>query len=137
MRDERTGKELSEFPVLEDGQIRLYVLENNFGHIKIGITTNVKQRIDSYGRSNGQGVTEIKRVLVSPPTWLKSMEGTIHNHYDWYRIEGTEWFCDKRNTGELTFEKVCEYMKLLFSSASYKRCNELRKKVTLNDNQRN
>ena len=53
----------------------------------------------------------------------------MHNKFGKYRIPNTEWFYDDRNTGELTFEKVVDELHSLFSSADYKKCNELRKSL--------
>ena len=112
-------------PPLEDGQIYIYVLLNDpSGNVKIGKTTNILQRHKSLSGSNGGG-NRIVACYCSPPTWMQSMEGTCHNHYEWCRIKGTEWFDGKH----LSFEEVVEYIDGLFHSESFQRCNDLRRKM--------
>ena len=114
---------LKSLPVLEDGQIYIYVILNTSGKIKIGKTTNIQQRLQSLSGSNGGG-SKISSVYCSPSTWLKSIEGTCHNYYHFARIQGTEWF----NGEKIDFNEVVEYVDTLFYTDSYKRCNELRRK---------
>lgn len=125
MYDDNTGKQLKDFPVLETGEVYIYIIKNTENRIKIGLTTNIQQRYQSLCGSNSQGIA-ITDVFVSEPTYLKSMETTMHNHFHRYRISGTEWF----QNGEELYSEACEYLQSLFSSTSYARCNELRKKVT-------
>lgn len=114
---------LKELPVLEDGQLYIYVMLNYpQGNIKIGQTTNIIQRLQSLSGSNGGG-NHIIKLYVSPSTYILSIEKTCHNHYDWYRIKGTEWF----NGDKLNFDEVVEYVDSLFRTESFKVCNELRK----------
>ena len=55
----------------------------------------------------------------------------MHDKFAKYRIPNTEWFYNKKNpTGEKMFETACEELKLLFSSSDYKKCNELRKRMS-------
>lgn len=115
--------QLKELPVLDDGSYYVYVMLNHpQGNIKIGITTNIVQRLQSLSGSNGGGNYIIK-LYVSPSTYVSSIEKTCHNHYDWYRIKGTEWF----NGDKLNFDEVVEYVDSLFRTESFKICNELRK----------
>ena len=44
------------------------------------------------------------------------------------RLKKTEWFVSNK-TGVLKYEDVIEYIKQLFSSADYKRCNDIRRKI--------
>lgn len=122
----KNAKALKKIPILDDGQIYLYVIHSlPQGNIKIGKTTNIVQRIRSLSGSNGAG-NKINAVWVSPEsTYLHSMESTAHNHFDYARIKGTEWF----NGNKVTFEEVVEYVDSLFHQKGYKTCNELRKKI--------
>ena len=111
-------------PVLEDGQIYIYVILNTLGNIKIGKTTNIYQRIQSLSGSNGGG-SKIYEIYCSPSTWLQSIEGTCHNHYHFARIQGTEWF----DGTKVDFKEVVDYVDGLFHTEKFKTCNELRRKV--------
>ena len=116
---------LKSVPILEDGQLYIYVILNTLGNVKIGKTTNIMQRLQSLSGSNGGG-SKISAVYVSPNTYLYSIEGTCHNHYHFARISGTEWF----DGNKVDFKEVVEYVDGLFHTDSYKRCNELRKSIT-------
>lgn len=116
---------LQQLPILPQEQYYIYVIENSDGitnKIKIGITHNPYQRLSSLSGSNGGG-SVITKYIVSPPTFLYSIEGTCHNHFDRYRIQGTEWFKG------ITIDEAAEYVRSLFSSKGYKTCNELRKSI--------
>ena len=115
---------LKSMPVLEDGQIYIYVLLNSLNNVKIGKTTNIQQRLQSLSGSNGGG-SKICAIYCSPSTWIQSMETTCHNHYHFARISGTEWFDGEK----VDFKEVVEYVDSLFYTDSYKRCNELRKSL--------
>ena len=92
-------------------------------NIKIGKTKNIHKRLKSLSGSNGAG-GEITSLYCSPATYILSLESTCHNHYNYARIRETEWF-----RGEiLEFKEVVEYVHNLFSTSSYIKCNELRKK---------
>lgn len=99
----------------------IYVLLNNLGNIKIGITTNFKQRLQSLSGSNSGG-NKIIDYYVSDATYLYSIEKTMHLIFKDYRISGTEWF-----TG-VTYNEVVNKLKELFASDDYTKCNELRRK---------
>ena len=116
---------LKSMPVLEDGQIYIYVLLNSLNNVKIGKTTNIQQRLQSLSGSNGGG-SKISAIYCSPSTWIQSVETTCHNHYHFARIQGTEWF----DGNKVSFKEVVEYVDALFYTDSYKRCNELRKSIT-------
>lgn len=105
---------------LEDEQYYIYAIENTAKNIKVGITKNASQRISSLSGSNGGG-NKITRCAVSEPTYVKTMEKTIHMHLHRYRIKGTEWFKN------ISFEDVVKLIDSLFNSDGYKHCNELRK----------
>ena len=107
-------------PKLDDGSYYIYVIENDAGNIKVGITANIIQRVSSLSGSNTGGNIPI-RVAVSSPTYLKTIEKIIHDHYHNKRVIRTEWFKD------ITFNEVIEFTESLFNSASYIRCNETRK----------
>lgn len=120
--------QLKELPVLDNGSYYVYVMLNYpQGNIKIGITTNIVQRLQSLSGSNGGG-NHIIKLYVSPSTYVSSIEKTCHNHYDWYRVKGTEWF----NGDKLNFDEVVEYVDGLFRTESFKICNELRKEQAEN-----
>lgn len=114
--------ELKNVPVLDNYQIYIYVMLNSQDKIKIGQTTNIVQRLQSLSGSNGGG-EKIIRLYCSPSTYIKSMEKAIHNHFNKYRIQGTEWFKG------LDFNEVVEHIDGLFYTKSYNTCNELRKSI--------
>ena len=127
MIDRRTKKDLKDIPVLDGSQIYIYLMLNNVGKVKIGVTTNIQRRYQSLCGSNGQG-NKILQVFCSEPTYVLSLESTVHVKFSKYRIPGTEWFYDKYDpTGEKLFLNAARELELLFSSASYKKCNDLRK----------
>lgn len=106
-----------------DGQLYIYVIENfPAGNIKIGKSTNVKQRFVSLSGSNGGG-SKIARVAVSPVTYLYSMEKTAHIHFHSSRIAGTEWFDGE----QVSFEDAVTYIDGLFDSKGYDVCNNTRR----------
>ena len=111
-------------PILEDGQIYIYVILNSIGNVKIGKTTNIMQRLQALSGSNGGGL-KITKVYCSPSTWIQSIEETCHNHYHFARIHGTEWF----DGNKVCFSEVVEYVNGLFHTDSFMRCNELRRSI--------
>jgi hypothetical protein len=118
--------QVTEEPVV-DGLLYIYVLENYpQGNIKIGKSSNVKQRFKSLSGSNGGG-NKIVRCAVSPVTYLYSLEKTAHCHFHRARIEGTEWFAGDK----ITFDEVVDFFEEIFKSDSYERANEIRKNFTL------
>lgn len=147
MLDTRTGKDLREYPILDDGSIYVYIMVNDAGRIKIGKTTNIQQRYQSLCGSNSAGM-EITHVCCSPSTYLHTIETIMHDKFKKYRIPSTEWFYDENNSGELTFKNVVRELHSLFSSSEYQKCNDVRKKIVeskrnkevkdiANDNERN
>ena len=125
--------ELKDIPVLDDGSIYIYVMLNHpQNNIKIGQTTNIIQRLQSLSGSNSGG-NKIIKLWLSDPTFVISTEKAFHNHYDMYRILGTEWF----DGSKLTFEKVVEYIESQFNTESYKVCNKLRKEQAENKIRKN
>ena len=115
--------ELESILVLENGQLYIYVLLNLAGNIKIGKTTNMAQRIQSLSGSNGGGET-IVNWYCSPATWLYTIEKIAHEHFNYARLSG-EWF----DGIKVSFDEAVEYVKSLFTSRDYERCNELRKRI--------
>lgn len=115
---------LKSTPILEDGQIYIYVILNSMGNVKIGKTTNIMQRLKSLSGSNGGG-SKIIKAYCSPSTWIQSIEETCHNHYHFARINGTEWF----DGNKVYFSEVVEYVDGLFHTDSFRRCNELRRSI--------
>ena len=129
MKDVRTGKDLKDFPILEEPKLYIYIMLNNAGKIKIGKTKNIQQRYQSLCGSNSAGDSIIK-VCVSPSTYLYTLETIMHDKFDKYRIPNTEWFYDYNNSnGDMLFENAVNKLKLLFSSSDYKKCNNLRKMI--------
>jgi hypothetical protein len=127
MIDKRTGKDLKDYPILEEPKLYIYILHNQGGKVKIGKTKNIQQRYQSLSGSNSAG-DFIDMVLCSPSTYLYTLETIMHEKFAKYRIPNTEWFFNKEDpTGILLFENACKELKLLFSSTDYKKCNELRK----------
>ena len=121
-------KELEYIPILEDGQIYIYVIKNSANNIKIGKTTNLSQRIQSLSGSNGAGET-IVDVYCSPSTWLHNIEKIAHDHFRYARLSG-EWF----DGSKITFYDAIEYVRGLFDSRDYESCNELRKRIVEKQN---
>ena len=127
MIDKRTGKDLKDIPILEEPMLRIYIMLNSEGRVKIGKTKNIYQRYQSLCGSNSQGI-DIISCLVSPSTYLYTLETIMHDKFNKYRILNTEWFYNKEEpSGERLFEIICKELRLLCSSDSYKRCNEIRK----------
>jgi len=105
-----------------DGKlVQIYIIENDGGFIKIGVSGDVDSRFASLGGSNGGG-HKIVRSWVSPYTYLYSIERALHTHYAKNRVEGTEWFED------LDFDEVCALAKEIFESMEHQRLNEIRKR---------
>lgn len=130
MIDERTGKDLKDYSILDEPKLYIYIMLNDVGKIKIGKTKNIQQRYQSLCGSNGAG-NKIIKVLVSPSTYLYTIENIMHDKFSRYRIPNTEWFYDKEDpNGEMLFYKARKELELLFSSAEYKKCNNLRKKLS-------
>ena len=127
MKDLRTGLDLKVIPILDNEQVYIYAMLNTCNKIKIGITKNIQQRYQSLCGSNSQG-NEILKVYVSEATYLNNLEKMIHEHFDKFRLKKTEWFVSNKS-GVLKYEEVIEYIEQLFSSADYKRCNEIRRKI--------
>ena len=119
-------KKLEQIPVLEDGQVYIYVILNApQGNIKIGKTKNVVQRLQSLSGSNGAG-NKIVDLWVSPATWLHNIEKLCHEHFEYARIPKTEWF----EGNKLSFDNVVKYVSGLFSDKNYLKCNEMKRKMT-------
>ena len=129
MIDVRTGKNIKEYPILEDPKLYVYIMLNDAGKVKIGKTKNIQQRYQSLCGSNGQG-NNIVKLCVSPSTYLYTLENIMHDKFGKYRIPNTEWFYDKENIdGENLFINAVNELRLLFSSTDYKKCNGLRKSI--------
>ena len=117
--------ELKEVPVLDTGEVYIYVMLNDPQHnIKIGKTTNIQQRLQSLSGSNSGG-NKITVLGLSNPTYCESAEKAFHEKFGRYRIEGTEWF----DGSKLTFEEVINEMENQFNTKSYEVCNKLRKEL--------
>ena len=133
MIDVRKGIDLKEYPILQDPELYIYVMLNDAGKVKIGKTTNIQQRYESLCGSNGGG-NEILKVCCSFCTYLYVIERILHSKFDKFRIHGTEWFYDEKNPdGNKLFYDAVDQMRYLFSSAEFKRCNELRKNIHKKD----
>ena len=117
--------ELKNVPILDTGEVYIYVMLNDPQHnIKIGKTTNIQQRLQSLSGSNSGG-NKITVLGLSNPTYCESSEKAFHEKYARFRIEGTEWF----DGSKLTFEEVVTEMDNQFSTKSYETCNKLRKEL--------
>lgn len=117
--------ELKELPVLDNGTYYIYVMLNSpQQNIKIGITTNILQRLQSLSGSNSGG-NKIIKLAVSDPTYVASAEKAFHNYYHRYRIPNTEWF----DGNKISFEEVVEFIYEQFKLKSYEACNKLRKEL--------
>lgn len=125
MTDVRTSKNLQDFPILTDGRVYIYIMENAADKIKIGKTANIFARYQSLCGSNGQGI-EITHVFVSPATWLHTIETIMHDKFEKYRIPNTEWFCDESDSGALTFDAIVQELNALFQEDDYTFCNTVR-----------
>lgn len=129
MIDVRTGKDIKDYPVLEEPKLYVYIMLNDVGKVKIGKTKNIQQRYQSLCGSNGQG-NKIIKICVSPSSYLYTLESIMHDKFDRFRISNTEWFYDKEDiTGENLFNNAVNELRLLFSSTCYKTCNKLRKSL--------
>lgn len=129
MIDVRTGKDIKDYPILEEPKLYVYIMLNDAGKVKIGKTKNIQQRYQSLCGSNGQG-NQIVKVCVSPSSYLYTLENIMHDRFDRFRIPNTEWFYDKEDiTGESLFNNAVNELRQLFSSACYKTCNKLRKSL--------
>ena len=123
--DSKNVMGLKELPVLDNGRYYIYVMLNSpQQNIKIGITTNILQRLQSLSGSNSGG-NKIVKLAVSEPTYVASAEKAFHNHYDRYRIPNTEWF----DGNKLNFEDVVNFIDKQFQMKSYETCNKLRKEL--------
>ena len=123
--DSKNVMGLKELPVLDNGRYYIYVMLNSpQQNIKIGITTNILQRLQSLSGSNSGG-NKIVKLAVSDPTYVISSEKAFHNHYDRYRIPNTEWF----DGNKLNFEDVVNFIDKQFQMKSYETCNKLRKEL--------
>lgn len=117
--------ELKELPILNNGSYYIYCMLNSPAHnLKIGITTNIVQRLQSLSGSNGGG-NKIVALAVSDPTYVINSEKAFHEKYARYRIDGTEWF----DGSKLTFEEVVSEMETQFNTKSYEVCNKLKKEI--------
>ena len=108
--------------IADNNQYYIYVLQNYpQGNLKIGRTHDPKKRLTSLSGSNNGG-NKIRRVAISPVTYLGSMEHTLHDHYAYARIKGTEYF----DGSMVTFEEIMEYIDNIFADPYYPVLNELR-----------
>ena len=103
-----------------ENNYNIYILENDEGFIKIGITTNFEQRKRSLSGSNGAG-HKIVREYVSISTSLYTLERIMHDHFAAYRKSDSEWF------EGVTFEEAVAYLISLTTSADFVKCDALRK----------
>ena len=109
-------------PKLDDKQWYIYVILNSNGDIKIGRSHDVMARMKSLSNSNAGG-NQIVKVAVSPPTYLRTYEGSLHEIYNRYRVPNSEWFKG------LEFNTVVNEMEKFFNSGQFQRLNELRKQA--------
>ena len=115
--------ELKEVPILDNGSYYIYCILNSVGNIKIGITTDIVQRLQSLSGSNAAGY-KITTLALSSPTYVASAEKAFHNKYARYRLEG-EWF----DGSKVSFDEVVKEMENQFNTQSYNVCNQIRKEL--------
>lgn len=127
MIDERTKMELKDIPILEEPQLYIYVLLNSAGKVKVGVTKNIEQRVQSLSGSNSAG-DKIIKCYCSSVTYLYTLEKIMHEKMAKYRISGTEWFFYKNKPdGELLYSSAVNLLERLMSSDDCQKCNDLRK----------
>lgn len=126
MIDERSGYNIKMIPPACKNEKYLYIMENELGKFKIGITDNINKRYLSLCGSNGQG-NKITRVYCSPATCMYvTLERIMDQIFEQYRIPGTEWFYDEEDV--LRFEDIVNEIEKLFNDPSYGKLNDLRRK---------
>lgn len=114
---------LDSFKPTDKYQIYIYVIENSDGRIKIGKTTNPSQRVISLSGSNSGGATIQRVAVMEEPTYILTLEETIHTQYNYARVPGTEWFVG------ITFEDVVTFINSLLQSRSFETCTKVRKAI--------
>ena len=63
MIDERTGKNIKDFPILEEPKLYVYIMLNDVGKVKISKTKNIEQRFVFVSEnSNAFSSNELERV---------------------------------------------------------------------------
>lgn len=113
-------KNIPDLPPLKDGRIYNYILLFDSGNLKIGISTDVKQRIKQLSNSNSGGFKLIN-YNITPPNYIAStLEKYLHYIFREYKVEG-EFFKD------LDFNEVCKKCDEIMHSDEFVRCNEIRK----------
>ena len=106
-------------------RIYIYVIENSEGKIKIGKTTNPSKRIDSLSGSNAGGASITRVAVMEEPTYILTLEETLHTHYNYARIPNTEWF------NGLIFNDVVAYIDDLLKSKQFDTCTKVRKDLLI------
>ena len=106
---------------VQDTMLYIYVILNSDDRIKIGKTTNPLQRIKSLSGSNTGGSQICKIACLEEPTYILTLEDALHTHYNYCRIQGTEWF------ENLDFDEVVNFINSILSLPSYDICNKIRK----------
>lgn len=106
------------------GIFYIYVLLNDNGNIKIGVTHNFNQRKKSLSGSNTGG-NKIINYYVSKPTYMYIYESVLHNKFAKFRIPGTEWFQG------ITFEEVILEVEKIFNEPGYQRREDVRKEMNI------
>lgn len=82
---------------------KVYLISDNGSQVKIGISTDVPNRLRTLALSSGR---ELSLLTTYSPNIIKysTMERLLHDHYDKFRTLG-EWF--KMEITEEDFLKVC------------------------------
>ena len=83
----------------------IYVLENEFGNVKIGVSCNVKERVKTLSMQGGFKITRL--FFTEPCSNSYKLENKCHKHFSKNRISG-EWF-------DIDFLEVKRYVNELFS----------------------
>lgn len=99
------------------GIFYIYVLKNDIGNVKIGITKNFTKRLLSLSGSNCGG-SKIINYFVSEATYVYNIEHIMHEKFNRNRIEGTEWFKG------VEYEVVVQELQSLMKTESYIAANQ-------------
>lgn len=128
MINERNNSLIKDIEKLEDSQFYIYILKNELGKVKVGITKDINDRLQNLSGSNGQGI-QITRCYCSSPTYLKCLERIMHEKMKKYRIPSTEWFYyDGDSTGDRLFNNAVKVLNKLMCSKEYETANNLRRR---------
>lgn len=105
---------------LKNGKAYNYILLFSSGNIKIGLTTDIENRIQQLSNSNSGGY-KLENYYISKPNYIaNTVEKYMHFLYKNNRVEG-EFF------ENLNFEDVCNTLENIMNSNDFKISNQVRK----------